>query len=152
MRLCAIVAAMVIGGMTANVPAGAPTGEDVLTTYSDAMGHLKGSLSDDVDVITASCIAKLAALDARGATDDELETFASACFRKVLARVEKTNPKLRKLVTRTVSSLGNLFEPELVDQVAQVVATHQDLVDDVGVFIQDSADAMQAALAAEIAD
>ncbi len=137
---------------TSTAIGGTPTGEDVLATYNAGMMNLLVTLDDDVDVITTSCIAKLAAMDARGASDAQLEAVALACNQKVVTRFAKSTVKLRKLVTRTMSSLGQLFEPDLVDQVTELVATYEDVVVGATLISFESNNAVAAALAAEIAD
>lgn len=154
MRVHAVVAAMVIGGLSMLSWAGpAPTpGATIAADAGEVIDGLLLDYLDDGQAITDACIAKMALLDSRNAPMEALEATASASVRKLFAVGNKNAAKINKVTTRAVGQLGRLLEEDVLAQITSVL---DDRAMAVGAFFpafEDFSDQIGAAFEAEIAD
>lgn len=141
-------------GLGAGGPAlAAPlTGDEVLDSCTIALEGVFNDFDDDSDALAAATAAKLAQLDDRGASDEQLNAEADKALAKMLKLYTKAAAQNTKIARTCTLKILRLDEPALIAQVTQIAAQRAGVIAQMDLDRADAEDAIADALAAELGD
>lgn len=139
-------------GTGAPVLAAPLSGDEVLDQCTGALEAVFNGFDDGSDAIATQAVAKLAQLDDRGASEEQLDAEADKALAKVLKLYSKSAAQNTKVARSCTLKILKLDEPALIAQVTQIAAQRAGVIAQMDLDKADALAAIADALAAEIGD
>ena len=148
----AVVLALGLGAGAPVALAAPPTGDEVLDSCTAALEGIFNGFDDGSDAIAAQAAAKLAQLDDRGASEEQLDAEADKALEKVLKLYTRSVAQNTKVARACTLKIVKLDEPALIAQVTQIAAQRAGVIAQMDLDRADALGAIADALAAELGD
>lgn len=128
------------------------TGDEVLDSCTIALEGVFNGFDDDSDAIAAAAVTKLAQLDDRGATPEQMTAEANKAKVKVAKAYGKGVASNTKIARQCILKIVKLDEPALIAQLTQITTQRAGVITQMDADRADAEGAIEDALEAELAD